>query len=254
MTYEEVAEAIKNGTDTVVLSIGALEQHGPHGVLGVDSFCALEVAERVAPKLHALLAPLIFFGASSGHLSFAGTISIRPETLSELTKDVCRSLVRHGFKKIVFLNGNEPNYYPIMSAIREVREETGVIITVTNWYSAVMDIWRDLRGIKGTERERWKWSYFMAHGGFLETSVAMSYKEDIFRMDRATVYPSDRREAFASPIVTMPFKMEEVCKDGSYGDPRGASGELGEAIAEIAAERIAESLKKLFTTAEKPPI
>jgi len=253
MTYEEVGEAIRNGKDTIVMPVGAIEQHGPHGALGVDAYCAVKVGEKVAEKLGAILAPLMPYGSSGGQMMFPGTVSLSSETLLGFTKDACRSLLKHGFKKIVFVNGNEPNYYPMLIAIREVREETGAIITISNWYSALADVWKTLDGVKGTEKEGWKWSYFMAHGGLLETSVAMTYKEKVFRMDRITTFPSDRREAFSNAIVTMPVSINESTKLGSYGDPKGAKAVDGEVWAEVAATRIVENLRRLFDAAQKKP-
>ncbi|MAH21959.1 MAG: hypothetical protein CMO12_04015 [Thaumarchaeota archaeon] len=252
MTYVEVREAIDRGIDTVVCPVGATEQHGLHGVLGIDSFCALKVGEKVAQKAKALLAPLMPYGMSSSHMSYPGTISLSNETLVHVMRDIYRSLTTDGFKKIIVVNGNEPNYYSMVPVAREIREDTGVLIAISNWYAALMEIWKELPGIKGTEREQWRWPNFMAHGGLLETAAAMTYKADIFRMDQAVTYPPDRREAISNPVLTAPVKMEEVCKFGSYGDPRAASKELGEKWVEMAATRIVERFDLLVKTlAEK---
>ncbi|MBI2183393.1 MAG: creatininase family protein [Thaumarchaeota archaeon] len=253
MTYVEVKEAMAKGIDTVVLPVGAIEQHGPHGVFGVDSFCALEAGDRVAKKLGALLAPLMPYGCSGGHMAFPGTITVSGEALEKFTKDVCKSLIHHGFKKIVIVNGNEPNYYPIMTVIRELRDETGTAIVLSNWYAALQEVWKELPGIKGTEKEKWPWPYFMAHGGLLEIAATMAHDDKIVRLDLAVTYPSDRREAVASPVVTLPAKITETTKLGSYGDPRSASKELGEKWLDVAADRIASRVKQIWKTLETPP-
>jgi creatinine amidohydrolase len=253
MTSVEVGEALAEGVDTVVLPVGAMEQHGPHGVIGTDSFIAQVVGEKVAARLGALLAPLMPYGLSSSHMKFKGTMSLSPEAFTLFSKDVLTSLIHHGFKKIVIINGNEPNYYPLIMVARSLREETGVMITISNWYSALQESWRDLPGIRGTERAEWKWSYFMAHGGLLETSSSMAYKEGIVRMDLATTYGSERREVFSNPVVSLPSRIDEVTQKGSYGDPRAATTELGKAWTETAAERIVEKVRTAWQEAAKKP-
>jgi creatinine amidohydrolase len=253
MTWVEVSEALKSGVDTVVIPMGAIEQHGPHGVFGTDSYCAQVVAEKVAAKLGGLLAPLMPYGLSSSHMKFKGTISLSPETFSMICRDMLTSLIRHGFKKIVVINGNEPNYYPLIMVARSLREETGVLISVSNWFAALQDSWKELKGIKGTERANWKWSYFMAHGGLLETAASMAYKEGIVRLDLATTYDSARREAFANPIVSLPARIDEVTPKGSYGDPRAATRALGLDWTELASERIVEKIKAAWQTMAKKP-
>ncbi len=253
MTSVEVAEALSRGIDTVVLPVGAMEQHGPHGVIGTDSFLAQVTAEKVASRLNALLAPLMPYGLSSSHMNFKGTMSVSPETFAMFARDVLASLIHHGFKKIVIINGNEPNFYPMIMVARSLHEETGVLITISNWYSSLQESWKELPGIKGTERAGWKWPYFMAHGGLLETAGAMAYKEGIVRMDLATDYGAERREAFSNPAVSLPARIDEVTRQGSYGDPRAATAELGEKWTDYAADKIVERVRVAWETmAEKP--
>ncbi len=253
MTRVEIEEALSKGVDTVVLPLGAIEQHGPHGVLGTDSYCAQVVAEKVAKELGALLAPLMPYGLSSSHMNFKGTISLSPETFTMFARDMLGSLVHHGFKKIVVVNGNEPNYYPLIMVARSLREETGVVITISNWYAALQEGWKELEGIKGTEKAQWKWPYFMAHGGLLETAGTMAYDPGIVRLDMATTYGSERREAFSNPVVSLPARIEEVAPKGSYGDPRDATAKLGKAWTDVAARKIVEKVREAWQTAAKKP-
>ena len=51
MTWAEVADAVADGATTVVLPLGATEQHGPHLPLGTDTFRAAALAEQLAAAL-----------------------------------------------------------------------------------------------------------------------------------------------------------------------------------------------------------
>jgi creatinine amidohydrolase len=102
MTWPDINQAIDSGYTTVVFAVGSTEQHGPHLPEMTDARIGDEVGERVARKPgHALLARTIDVGVSDHHLSFAGTISLKPETLSLVLRDYVDSLVGHGFKRIV---------------------------------------------------------------------------------------------------------------------------------------------------------
>ena len=248
MTWVEVNEALSNGIDTVVLPIGATEQHGPHDPIGTDSFCALVTARKVAERLPALLAPLMPYGLSSSHMSFKGTITVSPETFALFARDVMSSLIHHGFKRIVVINGNEPNFYPFIMVARTLREETGALISISNWYAALQETWKELPGIRDTERTKWNWHYFMAHGGMLETAGTMAYNPNIQRMDLAVTFGSELREAVSNPVVSLPSRIEEFTKEGSYGDPRPATRELGELWTDLAADRIVERLRSTWKT------
>ena len=180
-------------------------------------------------------------------------MSVSPETFTIFARHVLTSLIQHGFKKIVVNNGNEPNFYPMIMVARSLREQTGVLITISNWYSSLQESWKELPGIKGTERAEWKWPYFMAHGGLLETAGAMAYKQGIVRMDLAVAYGSERREAFSNPVVSLPARIDEVTQKGSYGDPRAATSELGKVWTDLAADRIVEKIQVAWQTMTKKP-
>ena len=70
MTWMEIEEAIRDGTTTVVLPTGSMEQHGPHLPLLTDTIIADAMAERLAVELGALAAPSLFVGCSEHHMGF----------------------------------------------------------------------------------------------------------------------------------------------------------------------------------------
>ncbi len=122
MSWKEVDEYLK-GNQLVLVPIGSTEQHGPAAPLGLDTYVATALTEDVARQTGTIATPPMWFGDSPHHLAFPGTISIRTETLAEYVKDVIRSLARHGFKKIVIINGHKiTNLAPLTTAVRNVKE------------------------------------------------------------------------------------------------------------------------------------
>ncbi|OIN92931.1 creatininase [candidate division WWE3 bacterium CG_4_9_14_3_um_filter_43_9] len=122
LTWEEVAEYLKED-DIVLVPVGSTEEHGPAGPLGLDTYVAIALAEDVAQKTGVLVVPPLWFGDSDHHLGFAGTISLRTETLIQVIKDVTRSLARHGFRKLIFINGHKKANLPaINTALKDLHE------------------------------------------------------------------------------------------------------------------------------------
>ena len=114
LTSVEIAEAVAAGARTAILPLGAIEQHGPHLPLSVDSDHADALAFRIAQELgDALVLPTVRVGYSPHHLGFAGTLSVRSSTLEAICLDYCSSLAAHGFTRVVLFSGHIGNY-PVM--------------------------------------------------------------------------------------------------------------------------------------------
>jgi len=108
MTPEEITEALRT-VDTVLVPLGTIEQHGPHLPVGTDVLIPMEIAKRVAEKGKVLVAPPIYYGNSLSMEEMRGVVTITPEALATLLFDLCKSLAKQGFRKIVFLNGHGGN-------------------------------------------------------------------------------------------------------------------------------------------------
>lgn len=134
LTWEEVADHL--GRDRIAfVPIGSTEQHGPAGPLGVDTYVAVGLCEDTAERTGVLCAPPLWYGDSSHHSGFPGTVSLRPDTLVLVVRDVCRSLAAHGFDRIVLVNGHKGANLPALtSATRVLHEEElpGVLFAIAD--------------------------------------------------------------------------------------------------------------------------
>jgi len=153
-TWQDV-EAYLKRSKGVVVPLGSTEQHGPSGLIGTDALCATAIAEGLAERADALLAPPIAVGAAQFNLGFAGTISARATTLIALIEDYVRSLARHGFERIYFLNGHGGNLAPAKAAFQDLYGEyslaggeTRLRMRIRSWWElpAVDRIRRELYG------------------------------------------------------------------------------------------------------------
>ena len=139
-TWKEVEEYLRRSKG-VVVPLGSIEQHGPNGLIGTDAICATAVAEGLAENTGALLAPTIQIGVAQFNLGFPGTISARASTLMALVEDYVRSLARHGFERIYFLNGHGGNVAPAKAAFQDLyaeyslgRAQGGVRLRIRSWW------------------------------------------------------------------------------------------------------------------------
>lgn len=122
LTWEDVAAYLKTD-DIVLIPIGSTEQHGPAGPLGVDTYAAIAIAEDSAKQAGVITTPPMWFGDSPHHLQFPGTISLKPETLIAVVKDIVHSLAKNGFKKFIVINGHKgTNLAALTLACRELLE------------------------------------------------------------------------------------------------------------------------------------
>ena len=100
MTSPEVDQACKEAAGIIIIPVGAVEVHGRHLPVGTDTFETYEIGLRAAQQAGVVIAPPLWYGNSRSFMDFPGTVSIRPEVLMELTRDVCLSLIQHGFARL----------------------------------------------------------------------------------------------------------------------------------------------------------
>src|ERR1700730_7141230 len=132
LTYVDIQNYLKE-KDAVMVPIASTEQHGPHLPLKTDTVTAEEISQRIAEQIGVLYTPCIWTGYSPQHMSEAGkgrgTITLRSSTLLDLIYDVARSLIHHGFNRILFINGHGSNIKVVDPVLRRLRYETGALIS-----------------------------------------------------------------------------------------------------------------------------
>lgn len=244
LTWEEVQRHLEHD-QVVLVPCGSTEQHGPAGVLGVDTYVATGIVEDVADRTGALCAPPLWFGDSPHHMAFPGTISLRTETLIGVISDVCRSLASHGFDKIVLVNGHKGSNLPALgSAVRALHEESlpQVVFAVADPLHLARSV---APSIKETNEH---------HGGELELSqIAYRYPGRV-RMDRLTAEGAAFADVFGgfvgddlfgSPpdgvdIIWSSSEQRRFAPTGSLSSSLGVAPEKGKAFHEHIVGRLCD--------------
>jgi len=110
LTSPELRAQVQAGKTVVLIPIGGTEQNGPAMTLGKHNERARVLAGKIARELgNALVAPVIAYVPEgtieppSGHMRFAGTISIPDDAFERTLESAARSLRVHGFRHVVLL-------------------------------------------------------------------------------------------------------------------------------------------------------
>ncbi|MEI6222979.1 MAG: creatininase family protein [bacterium] len=232
------AEAYLKEKNIVIFPIGATEQHGPTSALGLDTYNAIHIAEDVAKRKQVLVTPPLWFGDSSHHTGFPGTISLRSETVVAVVKDILRSLLQHGFKKIIIINGHKVSNLPALTiAAKDIHEYEYQDSSI-----AIADPWKIARGIAG----ELKGETVEHHAGVLEVSQLL-YKRpdlvDVSKLSNASVNPTKFfspwgvYDLFGKPldphgntidIVWNSKEQRKAVPTGQFSDNTKTSKETGE--------------------------
>jgi len=159
MSYVEV-EAYLIEKDIVLVPVGSTEQHSPYGLIGTDFITAEAVAREVGKRLDILVAPTLCYGMSQHHMGFKGTVTLSPETMVLVAKDIVVSFLDHGFKRIVFINGHGGNVEPVKTAFTQLKYENKKgIFEIISWFllpevqEVERDIFEDKNGYHATPSE-----------------------------------------------------------------------------------------------------
>ena len=254
LTSEEVRAAIEEAY-TLVLPVGAIEQHGPHLPIDTDDYLANRGAREAVVEARdtyqskVLYLPGVHYGNSFAHMAFPGRISLRFETFIALLQDILDELIRAGFRRFVLLNGNGGNEAGLTIAIRKVTESwrrQGVrvfiyIFGVGNIRGAQMpaDFAEKVEAmISGNEGE--------IHAGARETSWNMADPRGRVRMDRLV-------KPVMCKVRWSNITLDDISSTGATGDPTQASAELGELFWEAHRKGLAKLLAEVSEGQIDPP-
>ncbi|MBU0993483.1 MAG: creatininase family protein [Proteobacteria bacterium] len=228
--------------DTVLLPVGAIEQHGPHLPLDTDTFDAEYLAKQVAgacshPK--PLVLPVVPYGVSYHHEDFKGTVSVENDTLSRMIYDIGMSVARNGFKKLVIINGHGGNAPALHFAAQRINQDARIFVCVDTGETSDVG----MEQIVETPND--------VHAGEIETSTSLAIRPNLVRMDRFQAeIPefSSRYLNFTSRRgVTWYAYTQKISSSGVMGDPTKASEEKGKKIWDVMIRHLVTFVEQLKT-------
>ena len=187
----------------VILPLGAIEQHGPHLPVEVDARLGEEVALRTARVMAA--------------------------------RDICRSVLRHGFRRIVLLNGHGGNENGLRVITDELTPKLGVpIVEFTYWYAAAEAI----AGILETQKG-------LLHACEAETAMMMAVRPELVAEDRIGMakvnYTGDVEDVVGGGVYRW-RAIGARSSSGVIGNPDAASPAKGARLFDAISATLADKL------------
>jgi creatinine amidohydrolase len=245
MSWPDIAES-DTGRWIAVLPVAAIEQHGPHLPVGVDTMIAQGCLDRVWPILHddlpVTFLPIQTIGKSNEHLLYPGTLTFGWETTVKAWIEIGDSLVRAGIRKLVIINSHGGNVAPVDIVARELRARHGLLVVTAAWHRLGLP-----PGLYGDAEMR-----HGIHGGDMETSLMLAFRPDLVRMDKATRFASlNERLEQEGPFlrtnqpVGFGWMSQDLNPAGTVGDASIATADKGEATARMIAEGFIALLRQV---------
>jgi creatinine amidohydrolase len=247
MTWQDIAGAAGATVRWIaVLPLAAVEQHGPHLPLGVDTYIAEAYLARVRAQLPADL-PVTFLpaqriGVSAEHLSFPGTLTLSAATAMAAWTELGESLARAGVRKLVLVTSHGGNVAAMESVARDLRTRLGMLAVTVGWHrfgypDGAFTADEKKHGI---------------HGGDIETSLMLAGKPETVRMDQApnatpaTIAMSrEFKWLGAYRPAGFAWMTQDLNPTGAVGDATLATAAKGDAALEHGAKAFVELLQEI---------
>ncbi|MGE0418186.1 MAG: creatininase family protein [Acetobacteraceae bacterium] len=224
----------------VILPVASIEQHGPHLPVEVDSMLGEAVAARTAGKLLAkgqpvLVLPVLWTGLSEHHMSFGGTITLDNAAFAAVIEGVVKSILRHGFKRIVLLNAHGGNENALRTITDDLTPKYGAaIVQFTYWYAAAVPIAKILETQGG-----------LSHACEAETSMMMALRPDLVATDRIPLAKSNTTPNVDDLVGGGVYRWRSIgsrSASGVMGNPEAASAEKGERLLDAISTALADKI------------
>ncbi len=236
-----------------VLPVAATEQHGPHLPLSVDTDLVEGVVTACLPHLPAdlpaLFLPTQTVGLSPEHARFAGTLTLKAETVIRLWTDIAESVAATGVKKLVLLNAHGGQVSVMDIVARDLRARLGMLVYSVSWFNLPLTDTQggDVNALFSAEEHR-----FGVHAGDTETSMMLALRPECVRMAQAQNFRStaqDRAERFAilgnGKSAKLGWQMQDYNRHGAAGNAAAATVDKGQALLDASGRALAQLLVEI---------
>lgn len=253
LTWPEIREAAARGL-VAVLPVGALEQHGPHLPLATDVLSASELGRLAVKRVpdEAILLPPVCYSFSENQMDFPGTLTVEGGTLVQYVTEICTSLARHGFRKILLVNANPGNAPYLEAAARNVTNRTESLCALISWWGLIPG--RLVRSLRASP------SGGLEHAGEVETSIMLYLRGDLVRLSNAAPDATFEVSSFFNPdpLSDAPAILHDVPSrfsvTGAMGNPTTASAEKGKQFVEAAAGNLSALIREFRRRQIRPRV
>ena len=250
MTYQQIEKAAKQKLP-ILFPIAVIEEHGPHMCLGTDTYLTYNFCKKVRKGLldmgfDCLIAPPYYWGINIATNGFAGTFTVKPETMISVLCDLLGCLKSWGFENIFLFNfhGDFKHNLTILNAAKKAYEELGI-----GAYFIVPDFFLRRAGLSGKEpyviaqptQPETPSEYLDLHAGGLETSLMVNDFPELVDVDLARSLKSSLTTFRDLKIWQHGGeKAKEITPLGYCGNPSAIDLEAAKAFEEEMIENVSK--------------
>lgn len=236
-----------------VLPVAAIEQHGPHLPLSVDTVLVDGIVNAALPHLatdlKVLFLPTQAVGLSPEHARFAGTLSLKTETVIRLWTDIAESVAASGIQKLVLFNAHGGNVGVMDLVARDLRARLNMLVYSVSWFDLPLP---DTQGADANALFSPQEHRFGIHAGDIETSMMLALDPVHVDMRQAQDFHStsqDRAQRFAilgnGKSAKLGWQMQDYNPAGAVGNAANATADKGQAMVNAAARALAQLLTEV---------
>lgn len=235
LTADHFAEAVQE-KKVCVIPMGVVEKHGSHLPLGTDMIIGRTIAEIAAKIEPFVIFPYYCFGQINEARHVPGAIAVSPKMQMELLQEVIDEIRRNGFKKIVLLeshggNINFLNYF-LQGQLYEKRDYTVYKIGIFDIIEKCM--------------EKYPAEENDGHAALTETELVMAYHPELVHLEEINPEGAINQHRLDHMVgISTPVSWYADHPTHQDGAPDKASQEIGRKKYEVAAEYVAELVRKI---------
>jgi creatinine amidohydrolase len=225
MSWPQVEAGLKE-TQTVILPVGATEEHGPHLPTMTDTIQAMQVARAAALERGVFLAPPLHYGVCRSTRGFPGTITVGHDALRAFVRDLLLSFADSGFSRVLILTGHAGGLH--MAALEEACQNA---VQVRDFRVSLVSLF-DLIDFSAVETPH------DGHAGEVETSLMMNIRPDLVKGKPEKHFPT-------RPRFLVMKDVRHLMGNGIMGNPKPATLQKGKQFFQMAVDGVIGALDEL---------
>jgi creatinine amidohydrolase len=231
---DQLREAAKDDP-IVILPVASLEQHGPHLPVETDTAIGEALAIRTAQKLNeagerALVLPAMWTGLSEHHMPFGGTITLGQPAFAAVIEDICRSLQRHGIRRIALSNSHGGND----NALRTITDDLTIRLRLPIVAFTYVAVARpEIEALLTTQSG-------ISHACEGETAMMLALRPELVARERTPARTDEPPKSATAVYRWRSFAVRT--ESGVIGNPAAGNAEQGSRLLDATAAALAQKL------------